>query len=398
MRARGWRDDPWGRLDGPASRLLLFLLVFPVGLLHAQDPGSDLADRIRPIQDTVLGANPGLEAARASLESAESRLEGAGLAPPLVLSGEIDDVPDGYDVGGATARFEVGREFLTGGRSAAARALEAANVSSASARLEVLERQIRSEVLREIAVLATAAARADLLATQDTLLSSADEIVRDRFSVGEARYVEILRVRTARLRAQAERSSALAEERGARQRLLGLVVPEARGDLAEQIEAPAVALAITGSASLPPVPSVDSLLRSSAPVRVARARLERARSLAAEAVAETRPRIAGSIGLQRSVESGGDVSLGPVVGGSVTLPFTAGRANASSRRAANQAQAAAERSLEAERERVRGLLSAEVGDYEAALERLVIFDQALLVSAREARENALAVDAKKVVH
>ena len=348
------------------------------------------ADVFVQVQDLVVEGSPALAAARASLDAARARLDGAGLAPPAVLSGEVEDVAGGRELSGATFRVEVGREFLTGGRSAAARALASAEAGLAVARLEALERQVRGRALVELTRLATARAVALRLAAQDTLLASARASVTDRFSAGTARYVDILRVQTEQLRVRTDIAGALADERAALEGLLGLVDVDRSDELLALASDTRLPEAFAVMATLPPPPALDSLVALAAPVALARATEKRTIAAREVAASEARTRFAGSLGLQRFVEAGaGGGTIGPVLGGSVTLPFTAGRANAAARRAAERDLDAAEATLAAERSRVRGLLAGEAARYDAARERLEVYDVALLAAARDARESAL---------
>src|SRR5690606_8428594 len=95
-----------------------------------------------PLRAAILRSNPSLRAARASVEAAQARLTGAGLAPPAVLTGEIEDVAGGTDLKGAGLRLQVEREFLTGGRRSAARVLASAVVRVEQASLHAEERRI----------------------------------------------------------------------------------------------------------------------------------------------------------------------------------------------------------------------------------------------------------------
>lgn len=101
-------------------------------------------------------------------------------------------------------------------------------------------------------------------------------------------------------------------------------------------------------------------------------------------------RFAGSVGLQRTIERDGGNAFGPVLSGSVTLPFTAGRANRADRLAAEREVTAARATREAVLARVRGRLAGAVARYEAGRARLAVYDAALLRAARDERESALS--------
>ncbi|MDQ3387988.1 MAG: TolC family protein [Gemmatimonadota bacterium] len=361
-------------------------------------PGPASAQEIIPIDSTlagplleaVLGSNPALVAQRSAVAMARSRFRAAGFASPAVLSGEIEDVPGGTDFGGAGFRIEVGKEFLTGGRSAAARALAAADVQAAEAALYAAELRTRAATARALAQTIGWTTIARRLAAEDSLLIGAEGSLRGRFSVGEARYTDVLRLRTERVRVQTDRAEALAEARvglGALEALLG-------NGLAEAAPLIRTVAGVEGTTPrmdrLPPPPDVDSLVARSGRVRLAQAAVERARAAQTAVRAEQRPRVAGAVGAQRVESDDGGFAVGPTLGVSVTLPFTARRANQAAAEAAERAVAAAEADLTAARAEVGADLIAARTRYEAARERLATFDAALLRGVRQEREAALA--------
>lgn len=216
----------------------------------------------RQVQETVLARSAFTASARAAVEAARARADAAGLPPAAVLSSEIEDVPDGYDLASAAIRVEFGREFMTGGRTAAARALALTNVDLATARLAALERSLRADVLRELTRLVAADAIARRLAAEDTLLLGAEASLRDRFSVGEARYVDVLRLRAERLRVQTDRAAVLADVLRAREALAGLADVSAREEILALADSAVGMESSIAVAALPPAPSIDSLNRA----------------------------------------------------------------------------------------------------------------------------------------
>lgn len=377
-----WRSLPLSRAA------LVGLLVFrPHGAAHAQklEFAGPQATRI---QQFVLEASPAVASLREELAAARARVEGAGFAPPAVLSGEVEEVPRGYDVSGAVIRLEIGREFLTGGRSAAARALATAEVAVAAARIEAMEQRVSALALRELTRLATANGVARRLAAEDTLLSRAEASLRDRFSVGGARYVDVLRLRAERLRVHAERLEAVAEARAALEGLASLVAPAQRAEMVALADGALATDPQVASGVLPAAPPVDSLLARSVAVRRVQSAVDVARAARDLVLAGQRPRIAGSIGAQRFRSDGGS-ELGPVLSASVTLPFTARRPLRAEAIAAEREVAAAEAAHQAVRSAVVGALAGAGARYEAARERLAVYDAALLQAASDERESAL---------
>lgn len=372
---------------GWAFLLGAFLTALPASA-HAQQPLS-LADPglTRAIQDTVVWHSPELASVQASSAAARARIPAAGAPPPVILSGEVDDVPDGFDVADAGFRLEVGRELMTGGRTAAGRALAAAEVGLAEARLVATERRLEARTLQHLARIVTLVRTGGRLAAEDSLLAAAETALRDRFSVGDARYVDLLRLRTERLRVQTDRARVQADARGERETLAGLA-GAAGAPAVEALVDSALALPTAADAAVPPPPPLDSLLALAGEIGVARATLGRAGAAREVTRAAQRPRISAAVGAQRRFE-GGSTSFGPVVSGSISLPFTRGEANRAESEAAEREVEAAEARLAATMARVRSSLAAALTRYEASRDRVDAIDSALLQGARDEREAAL---------
>ena len=367
-----------------ASRSLwlgLLLLTFPAPLASQAGTPDDFVA-------LVARTSPELASLRTRLDAARARADAAGLAPPSVLSAEVEDVPGGLDVTRATFRLLVGRELVTGGRGEAARVLAAGEVALAEAEVAKGGQRLAGETHRAVWRLVGWLGTTRRLSAQDSLLAEAEAAVTSRLASASARYVDVLRVRTERLRVQNDRWDALAEERSARASLLGLVGPRAVPDAERMLSA----LALDTAMSFLPLPvsppSLDSLIALSGPIRIAeaRGRIREAELIVARAT--TRMRLAVSAGLQRSVENGAG-RLGPAAGISVSLPFTAARANRASIRSAELGASAAGDALAAVRGRVTGAIVAAGQRYDATRARLDIYDAALLQSARDEREGAL---------
>jgi cobalt-zinc-cadmium efflux system outer membrane protein len=378
-------------LRGPARRrnprsilasATAVLLLIPMAAL-AQQP-----DATSALREAVQRSSPELSSRRAAMETAHARVRAAGFGDPAALSAEVEEIPGGVDLTSASVRVEVGKEFVSRGRRVAARTLASTEVRSAEAALAAAGARLDAAVLRSLTAAAGWSAISRRLAAEDSLLVGAEEALRARFSVGEARYVDVLRLRTERLRVQSEHAEAQAESRAARVALQGLLgATEGRDALIDA----AVAETAPRLGTLPSVPDPDTLLARSGAVRLAEAAVERARASRALTAAEQRPRFSGAVGLQRfGAEEGGTGTVGATLGGSVTLPFTARRANEAALAVADREIAAAVAERDAAVAAVRAELAAARERYEAARTRLSVFDAALLRGAREEREAALA--------
>lgn len=337
--------------------------------------------------------NPDLVARRAALAAAEARASAAGFAPAAVLSAELEDAPRAR-LGESSVRVGVERELLTGARRAAVRAAAATEVRAAEAALRVTEQRAAAVALRALVQAIGWRAVASRLAAQDSLLSSAEGSLRSRFSVGEARYVDVLRLRTERLRVQTERATTLTEARAGGLALVALVggtaEPRERAPVSDRQRLDSLLFAAQPAfarGALPSAPDVDSLLSSSGLVALADAEVAQAMATRQLLVALQRPQVIVGAGVQHVGGDGGGV--GPTVVVSVSLPFTARKSNAAALRAADRGVEAAAVGRRATLAGVRGALAAARDKYEAARARLAVFDAALLRGAREERESAL---------
>lgn len=352
----------------------------------------------------ILRSNPEVIARRAALAAAQARLNAAGFAAPSVLSAEVEDVPSGVNVTRGSSRITVDHEFLSGARRSSARSLASAEKAVASADLYATERRVTALGTQALTRAAGWSAIARRLEDEDSTLSSAQTSLRVRFATGGARYVDVLRLRTERLRVETQQASAITEARVARQALEALV---GRSDATSPLIAPlldslvasrgrALSAPAAGSpqgaqlALLPPAPDVDSLLAASGVTRSANALVAQARASRQFILANQRPRVTGFLGAQRFIGDNGNFTLGAVAGASVSLPFTASRANATAAAAASSSVTAALTERSATLNSVRTDLLAARSRYEAARARLAVYNAALLTGAREERESALA--------
>lgn len=386
---------PWA---GAAGQVAAPRPTPSVAARDAQPPLDSLAPAriLARLQEAAVAASPALAAGRANLDAARARARATGFAAPLSVSAGVSETPNGnLDQGNLS--LEVGRAFFTGPRLRAERAVAAVDVQAAEASLAAAERQVRASVLREAVRAAGAQLVARRLASEDLLLTGAEEGVRARFAVGEARYVDVLRLRTERLRVQSERAAALAEARAAVAALGGVLGAEdaTRALLGAGLDTLAApSLAEAWRHVLPPDQATDSLITAfvaaSGDVQLAAAAVARAEAERTLATAARRPQVEAFGGVQRIGQANNGPTLGPSLGVTVSLPFTAGQANRLGAAAAEQAVAAAGAARTATQAAVRARVQAAAERYAAARERLAVFDAALLRGARDEREGALA--------
>lgn len=396
MKSRSENSSPrtgGGTFPPQAAAFAGFLLCLAAASsVAAQVPVTPLASGLfDSLLGTLRASNPELIARRAALHAAEARVGAVGWAPPWSLAAEVDDVPNGTDIGGAGVRILFEREFLTSGRGEAARTSARATALGAEAALHATEQRVLAQSSLALSEIVHGAAIAQRLAAEDSLLQAAEVAVQGRFATGEARYVDVLRLRTERLRIRSEQSSALARARVGRATLIGLLGPESGDKFGLLVDSIAVRDPSTVLATqLPAVPDIDSLVAATGAVRLAEAMTARARAGRGVLLAEQRPRVALSVGAQRFAGALNGSSFGPTLGGSLSLPFTASRANRAGRVAADAQVAAAEASRATAIAVVRAAFVAARERYESARSRLDLFEEELLIGAREEREGALA--------
>jgi len=363
----------------------VFFLLLAAGVptpLAGQAPGPRMA--YERVIAAVRARSPWLAAARADLDAARARTRAAGRAPATELSADVEEAP-AFRMGEAVYTVALAQEFPVGGRGNASRAVAAADAATAEEALAWWGHAVGVEAERELTRWLGWSAIARRLAAQDSLLARAEVALRDRLSAGEARYADVLRMATERLRSASERNLAVTAAGEARARLEAMA-GGADTLLSAVLDSLVAANAIP--ARPPDPPSPDSLLSLAPSVRGAAADVRRLAAEREAVRAETRPRLRASLGLQVAGE-GERRGVGPLGGVALSLPFTAGGANRAALAAAATTTDAAEARLTAVRAHDRGLLDAAARRFHAAVARAALFEAGLLAAARAERTTAL---------
>jgi outer membrane protein, heavy metal efflux system len=378
----------------PATLRVVFagvacILGFRTPTLEAQTP-QDSA-RIQ-LKERIRSTSPALATKRAAVEAAQARRTAAGLLSPVVLSAEVEEVPSFAKVVGAQSmRIDLGRDLLPRGRRDAERAIADTDVERARVELEIAERAI--DVLADQLVVRAGggAAIAARLASEDSLLRGAEEALRARFAVADARYVDVLRLRTERLRVETELHRARAEYRIARGQLIRLAALTDTSSIATLVNAAVASEAAHVLAGSPlPLHPIDSVPAIAGARRLAALSVQRAEANRRLIRSELRSAFTPSLGLQRFAETNGSSSIGLTAGLSLSLPFTA-RAAAQARSTIAEREVALARAEQAATEASLSTALATASDrYETARIQIASFDAALLRGARDEREAALA--------
>jgi len=385
-------------VTGSNLRCLGALLVSIIVLTPSPTVGQEIfaADSglVLELKELVRRTNPELQARTALLKAAKARARAAGSYGPVALSTEVEEIPDGVNVGEAgSLRLDLSRELFSGGLLTARRRLAAAEVERSQRELALAQRSLLARVDGAVVHYLGGLAVAHRLAAQDSLLAGAQDAVTSRFAVGGARYVDVIRLRTERLRTQVELAQAKTEALEGRRRLVGLVAPDDSviASLSASLERLTGRVSITLERfSFPPPPALDSLVAQSASIQLAEVAVSQAEAGVGLALAARRTRLSGSLGVQRFADDAGGHAIGPTLGMSMTLPFTAPNAGRATREAAEQELRASQAERRGALGRTTALLGAARDQYETALANVRLFEAALLQGAREERENALA--------
>jgi outer membrane protein TolC len=338
----------------------------------------------------VLTSNPELTARRATVEAAGARARAAGAATPATVTLDVDEVPGGNLADAQSAGTSVSWDLFTAGRRSLRRALAERETDEAVLHLRLVERRVLARSDQLLIRLVGTLAIGSRLAAEDSLLSAAEEALQARFAVGEARYVDVIRLRTERLRVQSDLAGAVTEVGSHRRALVAL----AHVDLSATVEAlldSAIAIELTDPFRRPlaAAPDLDSLVAASAPALLATVEVDRAAAARRLAGAERRPLVGASLGVRRFATEAGGFDVGPSITLSFALPFTAPAAGGQVEAAARDLDAA-HAMRQAEVARAKAELGAARDRYETARRRLAVYDAAALQGARDEREAALA--------
>lgn len=356
---------------------LLATALVPVPLLGQATPDS----LQRVLEQRAARSNADLLAARAALRTLEARIPEAAARSAPVLSLEVDEVPGGAELWKAgQLQLSIEQELFTGRRRGSESMLARSALRQRQAETLLLERALSVSIARALARWTGERQVTARLQLEDELLQDVERSVNARFSVGDARYVDVLRVRTERLRVQSE----LSQARAAAGRALARVVAIA-GDTAGLTPL----FGVTLLADLPSAPSPDSLLSELHAAGLFSLASSSADAIAQRDRASRATRITGSVGIQR-FGAPGDYTIGPALRLGVSLPFLVSRSNRNVELAAAGAiqQGAAEDSARVQR--VRAALTQAQSRLDAAAEQVRLFDAALLSGARSEREAVLA--------
>jgi cobalt-zinc-cadmium efflux system outer membrane protein len=336
----------------------------------------------------VLTNAPELHARRSATDAARARVRAAGSATPATIDLEVEEIPNTAVGDAQSIKAFLTWDLYTGGRRGLRRAVADRDVQEAVVRLRLAERRAAARTDQLLIRLAASMGIGRRLAAEDSLLAAAEEALQDRFAVGNARYVEVLRLRTERLRVQSDLATAMSDMSSQRRAMLALVAAQQAPTLEGLLDSTLV-IELTDPFRRPlqAAPDLDSLVSVSEAVLLADVAAERATAARRLAGGERRISVSSFLGVHRFAVDSGGFSTGPTLGLSVALPFTTtGAAVEAATRDVDVSHAM----RVAEARRTRAELGAARDRYEAARRRLAVFASALLRGASEERDAALA--------
>ena len=367
-----------------ARLLLLTLTGLPAPSALAQSAGP------QPMLDSLTAllfqGGGDVLSRRARLAAAEAEIAAAAPRDPAALRVEIENVPDGIAVDQSQVFAGIEAPLLRGPAPRAARSAAERGRDLAALELQLAEQRAGARLRRGIATWAAAAASDQRLADADLILVDAEESLRSRFAVGDARYVDVLRIRTARVNLGTDRSLLQATAATALEEVLGLFVSDSGRSSARELigrASPPDVLAFLAKATSGPdsslVDSWQAALGSRADAAVALSRARRGTTLQ------------GFLGVQRFVDAAGTLVVGPAAGISLPLTFTAAGSTRSLVEEAEAQRAAVLAEAAGRRASLSALVRQAAIRRDAALGRVATIDGALLSGAQAERDAALAI-------
>ena len=351
---------------------------------------ADVAGILAHLTAVARTGNLELQSRRRAVDAARALDRATGHAPAANAALSLSDGPNLSPAAG-NAALTVSRDVFLGARLEAARARASVERIAAEQELTARERLLSSQVLVLLAGAASQIRIERRLNRSDRLLEEAETALRARFEVGSARYVDVLRVRTARLEANVRLSTARAEREAAASALTQFIGAADGATVLGLLDSAASdALSASWLTALPVPQAADTSLALHAEVRAARSDVARAVAAARELEVSRRPQLAALAGLQRIGPANGGSGASVLLGLSSSLPFSARRSNALAGEASVEAVGASRAEVVAVESAARAEVLQNSARYSAARERLRAFDEALLLAADAEREAALA--------
>lgn len=364
-----------------AGIALAAMLLRPVALA-AQNAAPD--PRVEALLGIIRSHSLASAAADAATEAARMGARADVLPDPMTLGLSAEGVPDGVRLDRAGQILATAEWRLWRGGSARARQ------DAAEARVEVFERwravsnaATDARARADLARFSAAVLRRERLDAEAALLGEAEQALANRVAAGEARYLDVLRLRTARLQVAAEISQEVADAASARTAVLaGLPAGSARDSATTLLAGIDHATALATLAASDPT-------NDDAGIAAYLDAVGRANQVAVASRLRSRdPSLDAMLGVERFGGPAEGWSLGPALGVRMNLPLPGSPAGARIARAAEAEQLAIGTELAVRAARALAARDAGRSQVAAARERLALLSSALLEGAPAERAAA----------
>lgn len=370
-------------IPGTARAVLLMLLCSALPLGAQDTDAAQARQAIARLLGLVRNGSAIGDAALADVRAADADAAAVVLPATIGFGISAEEVPGGTRIDQAGSLTASAEWAVWRGRSASA-ARTAASARAAMFppwRTLILDSET-ARAIEQVAIFSGARLRRARLEAESGLLELIEPLLIQRLSAGSATYLEVLRLRTARLQIAAEMSRESATATAARSTLLASLRDDLVRDSVQHIldHLPDSALLLhlaTDDTALPagnPTPLVDAITAGAIAAAAARRAIRS-------------PSLETSLGVQRFADDDG-WSVGPSLGVrfNVPAPFGGGRLLAD---AAAADIAAVRARLDLATIRSAAVERIARGEVTAARERLELLSRAVLDGAPEEREAAL---------
>lgn len=372
---------------------LLLALCLPHPALAAPTPeephpaAAPVRLEFRSYLDRVLAANPDLGTARESVAIAGAQVDVARIFPDPDLSVGATQVDLWHQGIPNAAGVQLGLPVELGGKRGARIAVARSGVEAARLDYDDAVRTLRANAANAFADSLHARLVVALLEQEHESLARLVAINERRLAAGDVAEVAVVQSRVEASQFQAGVLAAVGERKAADAALLQLLGPAQVGaadalDLSGDLRA---------AGAVVDAPRLLAMLENRSDVRAARARVEQAARQVTLEQANRVPDVTLGASWQHSFPVGGSAALpaADTVGASLSIPLPFSRVYAGALQAALAARRQAESQLASVRARAESELRQALARFEAAAERVRLYDSGTLSDAETVLEKTL---------
>jgi outer membrane protein TolC len=335
--------------------------------------------------ERVLAANPDAAAAREAIAVADAQVAVAKVFPDPELTVGATQVDVSHQGNPTVAGVQLSVPIELGGKRGARVRVARSGVDAARLDHDDVVRGLRAAAANAYAEALHARMVLELKRAQSAALGRLVEINERRFAAGDVPQVAVMQSRVEARQFDADVLAATGDLRAADAAVLQLLGPVAApGEVVLAGDLRAV------SSRVDPARAPDAV-ESRADVRAARARVEQAVRQVRLEEANRVPDVSVGVGWQHNFPVGGPagVPAADTVGASLTVPLPLSRVYSGALDAARASRRQAESQLESVRAKARTELAQALARYEAAVERVHLYEAGALADADSVLEKTL---------